>query len=431
MKRVSILKGLTLLFLVITVSFFFINYKVLTNECIWVYDKGSLLGMETMSVVNRGFIHTIIDDMIHEFELDESEKIYFRLDSRIRTLNPVEIADGIINFKMPYNLSVSTDKQSFKPLKYFVIPVFMPKNYYKVESILRELEGVEFSAKHYYIADSFWWYLSFWINDSKIDLAINIKKNGWLDGYEITVTKNNVSEKLNLVWSGKKEVVYTPEAIKERVNKIVAIGLIIATAILGGLWLRARSHHRLSINDLQEALYIAKKRIEMHGETYSRVWKISCIGSAVIGLLAGYGTVVTESDISAVFILVYGVLIVIALLTIGAWMSNLRKLARFKSGEIFIGSSSIVPMIILVIAWFMGLLISASILSPENLSSTIIITIATGSIFSVLTFIMIKLINPEKEIDIVNRKIMEAIEKLKENHSSKKNSLMEDSTKLI
>ena len=186
--------------------------------------------MEIRSIVNNESIHTIIDDMIQEFGLDKSKVAYFRLDSLIWALDPVEIAEGIINFKMPYNLSVSIDKQSFRTLKRFVLPVFMPKNYHEIEKILGDLEGVEFRAKHYYIADSFWWYLSFRVNNSEINLSINIKKDGWLDGYEVKVTRDNISELLNLVWNGTKEVIYTPEVNNIATHRAVATGLIIATA---------------------------------------------------------------------------------------------------------------------------------------------------------------------------------------------------------
>ncbi len=414
MDKASFLKGLTLLFLAITVGFFIIDHNVLMSESIWIYDKGSLLGMEIRSIVNNESIHTIIDDMIQEFGLDKSKVAYFRLDSLIWALDPVEIAEGIINFKMPYNLSVSIDKQSFRTLKRFVLPVFMPKNYHEIEKILGDLEGVEFHAKHYYIADSFWWYLSFRVNNSEMNLSINIKKDGWLDGYEVKVTRDNISELLNLVWNGTKEVIYTPEVNNIATHRAVATGLIIATAILGGLWLRTRIYLRLSDKELREALYVAKKRMENYKEIYSLIWRISCIGSVMIGLLAAYGTVVMDSDIFVVFLLIYAIAIVITLLIIGAWMSNLRKLARFKSEEIFVGTSSIVPMVIAIVTWFLGLLTFSHIFAPENLGFGITFTITTAVIITPLILLMTKLINPKNEIEKASEEIFKYIEELKE-----------------
>ena len=382
MDKASFLRILTLLFLVTTIGFFIIDHDVLMRENVWIYDTGSLLGMEIMSIVNNESIHTIIDDMIQEFGLDKSKAVYFRLDSLIWTLDPVEIAKGIINFKMPYNLSISIDKQSFKTLKRFVLPVFMPKNYHEIEKVLRDLEGVEFSARHYYIADSFWWYLSFRVNDSEINLSINIKKDGWLDGYEIEVIKGNISELLDLVWNGTKKEVYTPEVNNIGTHRGVATGLVIATAILGGLWLRTRLHPKLNNYELREALYVAKKRIENYKEIYLLIWKNSCIGSVAIGLLAAYGTVIRNSDIFVIFLLIYGISISFALLIIGAWMSNSRKLARFKSGEIFVGTSAKVPLVIVIVTWFMGVLAFSHIFAPENLGFGITFTITAGIIIT-------------------------------------------------
>ncbi len=382
MDKASFLRILTLLFLVTTIGFFIIDHDVLMRENVWIYDTGSLLGMEIMSIVNNESIHTIIDDMIQEFGLDKSKAVYFRLDSLIWTLDPVEIAKGIINFKMPYNLSISIDKQSFKTLKRFVLPVFMPKNYHEIEKVLRDLEGVEFSARHYYIADSFWWYLSFRVNDSEINLSINIKKDGWLDGYEIEVIKGNISELLDLVWNGTKKEVYTPEVNNVGTHRGVAAGLVIATAILGGLWLRTRLHPKLNNYELREALYVAKKRIENYKEIYLLIWKNSCIGSVAIGLLAAYGTVIRNSDIFVIFLLIYGISISFALLIIGAWMSNSRKLARFKSGEIFVGTSAKVPLVIVIVTWFMGVLAFSHIFAPENLGFGITFTITAGIIIT-------------------------------------------------
>jgi len=414
MDKALFLKRLTFISLVVTIGFFIIDYNVLMSENVWIYDNGSLLGMEIRSIVNNESIHTIIDDMTQEFGLDGSKNVYFRLDSSIWTLDPVEIAKGIINFKMPYNLSVSTDKQSFKTVKRFVLPVFMPKNYHEIEKILGDLESVEFNDKHYYIADSFWWYLSFRVNDSKINLSINIKKDGWLDGYEIEVIKGNISESLHLVWNGTKKEVFTPEVDNMGTHRVVATGLVIATAILGGLWLRTRLHPKLNDHELREALYVAKKRIENYKEIYSLIWRISCISSVAIGLLAAYGVVIKDSDILVVFLIIYGISITLALLIIGAWMSNSRKLARFKSGEIFIGTSSIIPMVIATVTWFMGLLAFSHIFAPENLGFGITFTITAGIIITPLILLMIKLINPKNEIEKASKQISRYIEELKE-----------------
>jgi len=414
MERSLLFKGLTLLFLVITVEFWIINYDMLMNEDIWIYDKGSLLGMEVRSVVNDYSVHTIIDDMIREYGLDESKNVYFRLESSIRTLDPVEIAEGVVSFEMPYDVSVSNDKSSFRALERFVIPVFMPRNYHEVEAALQSLEAVEFVAKHYYIADSFWWYLSFELNGSRVKLSINIKKDGWLDGYEIEVTANNVSETLQLVWNGVKEPVYTPEATKRSFYRGIATGLFLVTIIFAGLWLRTRFRPVSSSSEIREALYVAKKRIEMYGETYLLIWRIFCTGSLVIGLMAAYGTVITDSDLLVVLLLIYGVAATAILLIIGAWMSNIRKLAMFKhkSGEIFIGTSSIVPMCIVVTTWFIGMLVFSHIFAPENLGFGPIFTIITAAIITPLILLVLKLINPGNEIEKINKMIQEIIKEL-------------------
>ncbi len=428
MERSLLFKRLAVLFLVITAGFWIINYDVLMSESIWIYDKGSLLGMEVRSIVNDDSVHTIIDDMIREYGLEVSDNVYFRLDSSIRTLDPVGIAEGVVSFEMPYDVSVSNDKSSFRVLKRFVIPIFMPRNYREVEAAFQALEGVEFSAKHYYIADSFWWYLSFELNGSRVKLSINIKKDGWLDGYEIEVTTDNVSESLQLVWNGVKEPVYTPEANRKAFYRGIATGLFFTTIIFAGLWLRTRIHLKSSPSEIREALYVVRKRIEMYGETYSLIWKLFCISSVVIGLVAAYGTVITDSDLLAVLLLIYGVAATAILLIIGAWISNLRKLATFKheSGEIFIGVSSIVPMIIAVTTWFIGMLALSHIFAPENIGFEIIFTIIITAAITPLIFLMLKLINPKTEIENTNKKIQKIIKELEKNNIPQ-NHYFEDS----
>jgi len=375
--------------------------------------------MEVRSAANDYSVHTIIDDMIREYGLDESKNVYFRLESPIRTLDPVEIATGVVSFEMPYDVSVSNDKSSFRALEHFVIPIFMPKNYPEVEVAFQTLEGVEFVAKHYYIADSFWWYLSFELNGSRVKLSINIKEDGLLDGYEIEITTGNASETLELVWNGVKEPVYTPEETKRVFYRGIATVLLFAAIIFAGLWLRTRPRPTPSPSEIREALYVVKKRIEMYGETYSLIWKIFCIGSVVIGLTAAYGVVITDSDLLLIFLLMYGIATTTILLIIGTWISNVRKLATFKpeTREIFIGASSVVPMTLAVVVWFIGLLAFSHIFALENLGFGPILTIITTVTITPLILLILKLINPKNEIEKVNRNIQKLIKELEKNHT--------------
>jgi len=390
-------KTLAVVFFIIGITFTTIKYNELSSDVIWLYDIGSTLKLEVKEIYN-GTKHTIVDEIAREYKLDLSREIYIKLDSKIATLEPRAIALGIVNFKMPYNLSVSVDNKNFNRIKRYILPIFFPKNFDSVEKELQALENVSFRYKHYLIADIIDWYLEFSLADARVYLYICIKKDGWLDGYNITVTKDGNKESLFLVWGGKKNFIFVQEVSSKTTLRIIGTIPFLAAAVFFGLYIKNR---RLQSIDLYEALEKALTRIEKYSDTYYRLWlSLSLIGLA-LGIFVAHGLITLDSEITVLTLMVFFLVSTAILLVFLMWMCVLPKLDEIGSLNFL---SPITPTVISSVSFILGVLI-ATTFNDDPLFWSLPLFILLG-----LTLILIRISEPRKELKIFKKEVTKALE---------------------
>ena len=271
--------------------------------------------------------------------------------------------------------------------------IFFPKNFDSVEKELQALENVSFRYKHYLIADIIDWYLEFSLADARVYLYICIKKDGWLDGYNITVTKDGNKESLFLVWGGKKNFIFVQEVSSKTTLRIIGTIPFLAAAVFFGLYIKNR---RLQSIDLYEALEKALTRIEKYSDTYYRLWlSLSLIGLA-LGIFVAHGLITLDSEITVLTLMVFFLVSTAILLVFLMWMCVLPKLDEIGSLNFL---SPITPTVISSVSFILGVLI-ATTFNDDPLFWSLPLFILLG-----LTLILIRISEPRKELRIFKKEV--------------------------
>ena len=389
----SIYLKIGLILLIITIGYAIAYRDVLFSDPIWIYDVGTTITLEikeTHLVEQK----TIVDEIMEDYLLINFERIIVRLDSLPYTYNPERFAWGILNFKMPYNLSVSSDGSEFKRAK-FLLPTFISLRMIgEVENVLSSWDNITFRVKHYYVADLIDWYISYKTKNGTIILYLQWKKGGYIDGLNITFYNSEIKEFVFLVYAGMKAE-YTQE-IKER--GYIYFGfliLIVLTSVFIGLDIRkGRKQKMINIYDeLNKAL----ERIDKYSKLYYRIWRILYIIALITSIPSLYLSSKYSDLIAGIVLsLVFG--IDLALVILYGWMSNLFYI---ESEKICVKTFHLIsPLVVFGIGLLAGGFLFEYIISEQYVYLILVLLVLLA-----ISIVPYKLANAREEIEFLREEI--------------------------
>ncbi len=389
----SIYLKIGLILIIVTIGYAITYRGFLFSDPIWIYDVGTTITLEireTHLVEQR----TIIDEIMEDYLLINFEKVIVRLDSLPYTYEPERFAWGILNFKMPYNLSVSSDGFKFKRAK-FLLPTFISLRMIgEVENVLSSWDNITFRVKHYYVADLVDWYISYKTENGTIVLYLQWKKGGYIDGLNITFYNSEIKESVFLVYAGMKAK-YTQETKERGYIYFGFLILIVLTSVFIGLDIRkARKQKMINIYD---ELNKAIERIDKYSKLYYKIWGILYIMALITSIPSLYlSSKYSDLIFGIVLSLVFG--IDLALVAFYGWMSNLFYI---ESEKIRVKTFHLIsPLIVFSIGLLTGGFFFEYIISKQYAYLILVILVLLA-----ISIIPYKLTNAKEEIEFLKEEI--------------------------
>ena len=399
-KRKKLYLNLFIILLIFSYATLYLSDTIPIRD-VWNVYPGSIISLELRDAGLDSENYTIVDEIFSEYKFSISGKVYIKLDSNIATVDPNKLAESIVNLSMPYDLSVSTDKNVYFRVEKYILPIFLPLNMEDIEKALSSIPNLEFYSKRPALTGLVMWYIAYNLSYYKIKIHMTIDGRNckYLDGFRIEAEYNGTKEYFEIVSSTQSHIKCRISFDEQTIVRLFSLFIGVLGASFGGLYLRERS--RITELEIIPLIELILERIKKHGKTYKTTWIIATITNSVIGFISLPLSTQYDSDIYYVIGIAYASITSLIMLIYFGWITSLLKLDRMikeKKIEGIYALSPAAPLLLFVINFMVGAVSGdlKKLLRSPTLPILIIIMLVVVTIFLLI-------FNPKREISIKNR----------------------------